>query len=81
MPFLPLFTNGFNACNISNAEAMANLFTPDGSYEDFAFQIEAKTQQGVAMWVSITGQSIPDAQLKIIDVVESESSIVVKSIF
>jgi SnoaL-like domain len=48
------------AWNAKDPDAMRALFTPDGIYEDLAFKISANGQKGVATWVQISIDHIPN---------------------
>ena len=69
------------AWNTGDAEGMAKLFTRDGIYEDFAFQIKSQTRAGVAQWVNLTAASIPDAHVRVVDAFRAGRRIAVKWIF
>ncbi|ELX13930.1 SnoaL-like domain-containing protein [Janthinobacterium sp. HH01] len=55
------------AWNAKNPEAMAALFTPDGIYADFAFKMSAECPAGVARWVQMSIDHIPDLCGDILD--------------
>ena len=69
------------AWNTGDAEGMAKLFTRQGIYEDFAFQIKSQTRAGVAQWVNLTAASIPDAHVRVVDAFRAGRRIAVKWIF
>ncbi len=69
------------AWNTGDAEGMAKLFTPDGIYEDFAFQVKSQTRAGVAQWVNLTAASIPDAHVRVVDAFRAGRRIAVKWVF
>lgn len=56
-----------DAWNNADAEGMAALFTETGVYQDFAFGARVEGQEGVAGWVELTVQNIPDARGEILD--------------
>lgn len=64
-----------------DAQGMAALFTPDGIYEDFAFQARFDGQDGVAMWVEITARAIPDARAEIIDAFRAGDRVAIRWTF
>ena len=55
------------AWNQADAEGMAALFTEDGVYQDFAFGAKIQGREGVAGWVELTVQNIPDTRGVILD--------------
>ena len=70
-----------NAWKNDDAQGMAALFTPDGIYEDFAFQARFQGSDGVAMWVDITAKAIPDARAEIIDAFETGGRVAIRWVF
>lgn len=66
-PVPPLIQQWANAWNNADAVAMAKLFTPQGIYQDFAFQAKSTGQDGVANWVSLTIKNIPDTHVTLLD--------------
>jgi hypothetical protein len=48
------------AWNTGDADRMASLFTPDGTYTDHAFGASFTGPDGAAQWVTITTSSIGD---------------------
>lgn len=70
-----------DAWNTADAKGMAALFTTDGIYEDFSFQIKSNGRDGVAQWVAITARSIPNVHLTIIDAFTMGDRMAVKYIF
>ena len=70
-----------DAWNSAEPERMAALFTHDAIYEDFAFQGSFRGKDGVAQWVSITHQGIPDAHVEIVDAFRSGNRVAVRFIF
>lgn len=69
------------AWNRADARGMAELFTADGSYENFAFQAESRGRDGIVQWVAITAQNIPDAHGRVIDAFRVGDRVAVKWIF
>jgi steroid delta-isomerase-like uncharacterized protein len=69
------------AWEASNGEAMAKLFTPDGVYDDFAFQARSKGRPTIVNWVKITGRSLPGAKADILDVFRSGDRIAFRWMF
>lgn len=70
-----------SAWNMGDAEGMARLFTADGVYEDFAFGARFQGQEGVAQWVTITSESIPDVRIDVIDAFRAGDRVAVKFVF
>lgn len=56
-----------DAWNSADASGMAALFTEGGVYQDYAFGAKVQGKDGVAGWVELTVQNIPDARGEIID--------------
>ncbi len=55
------------AWNQADAQGMAALFTENGVYQDFAFGARVEGKEGVAGWVELTVQNIPDARGVVLD--------------
>ncbi len=70
-----------DAWNTGDAEAMSELFTEDGVYQDFAFQAQVEGREGVAAWVELTVQNIPGTQVEIIEAFRAGDRITVKWVF
>lgn len=66
-PVPPVIARWLDAWNRGDAQAMAALFTEDGVYQDFAFGARVEGQEGVAGWVELTVQNIPDARGRVLD--------------
>ena len=77
----PVVQAWLDAWNTGDAEAMSELFTEDGVYQDFAFQAQVEGKEGVAAWVELTVQNIPDTQVEIIEAFETGDRIAVKWVF
>lgn len=56
-----------DAWNTADAAGMAELFTENGVYQDFAFGARIEGKAGVAAWVELTLQNIPDTRGVILD--------------
>ncbi len=56
-----------DAWNSADTSGMAALFTQNGIYQDYAFGAKVQGKEGVAGWVELTVQNIPDARGEIID--------------
>ena len=56
-----------DAWNQADARGMAALFTENGVYQDFAFGARVQGREGVAGWVELTVQNIPDARGVVLD--------------
>jgi steroid delta-isomerase-like uncharacterized protein len=69
------------AWEASDGEAMAKLFTPDGVYDDYAFQVRSRGSATIVEWVKSTGRSLPGAKSDILDVVQSRDRIVYRWMF
>lgn len=69
------------AWNDKDPAAMSALFTPDGRYEDLAFKISAEGQQGVATWVQISTNHIPDLRGEILDAFQTDDRVSVQWTF
>ena len=70
-----------DAWNTGDAKAMSELFTDTGVYQDFAFQAQGEGREGVAAWVELTLQSIPDTQVEIIEAFRADDRVTVKWVF
>lgn len=70
-----------NAWNAKDPDAMCALFTPDGGYEDLAFKISAKGPKGVATWIKISIDHIPDLRGEILDAFQAGDQISVRWTF
>ena len=77
----PVVQAWMDAWNTGDAEAMSALFTEDGVYQDFAFQAQVEGQEGVAFWVELTVQNIPDTRGEIIEAFRDGDRIAVKWTF
>lgn len=66
-PVPAIVQNWADAWNHADAAGMANLFTSDGVYQDFAFQAKNTGQDGVAGWVTLTLKSIPNSHATLLD--------------
>ena len=60
---------------------MAELFTDDGVYQDYAFQAQSEGKEGVAAWVNLTAQSISDVHVEIVDAFQTGDRVAVKWVF
>jgi steroid delta-isomerase-like uncharacterized protein len=69
------------AWNAKDPAAMRALFTPDGRYEDLAFKISAKGPRGVATWVQISIDHIPDLHGEILDAFQAGDQVSVRWTF
>lgn len=66
-PVPPIVQRWMDAWNSADAGGMAALFTKEGVYQDYAFGAKVQGKDGVAGWVELTVQNIPDARGEIID--------------
>lgn len=66
-PVPPVVARWMNAWNSGDTQALAALFTTNGVYQDFAFGARVEGREGVALWVELTVQNIPDARGTILD--------------
>ncbi len=80
-PVPPVVEAWMNAWNTGDAKAMRALFAEDGVLQDFAFQAQAEGREGVAAWVDLTLQSIPDTRVEIIEAFGSDERIAVTWVF
>ena len=80
-PVPPIAQRWMDAWNAKDPAAMQALFTPDGIYEDLAFKISANGQNGVAAWVQISIDHIPDLHGEILDAFQSGDRVAVRWIF
>jgi steroid delta-isomerase-like uncharacterized protein len=69
------------AWNTKDPHAMRALFTADGTYEDMAFKISAQGQQGVATWVQISIDHIPNLHGEILDAFQAGDRVAVRWTF
>jgi steroid delta-isomerase-like uncharacterized protein len=69
------------AWNAKDPDAMRAVFTPDGRYEDLAFKISAKGPRGVATWVQISIDHIPDLRGEILDAFQAGEQVSVRWTF
>jgi steroid delta-isomerase-like uncharacterized protein len=69
------------AWNAKDSVAMCALFTSDGRYEDLAFKISAKGAKGVATWVQISIDHIPDLRGEILDAFQAGDQVSVRWTF
>lgn len=70
-----------DAWNKADAKGMAGLFTDDGVYQDFAFEARFQGKVGVAGWVTLTVDAIPDARAVILDAFQAGDRVAVQWIF
>ena len=77
----PLVARWAAAWNDADAEAMTDLFAPGAIYEDLAFQVVVAGPEGVAQWVSITSEAIPDAHVRVEEVFRTSDRIAVRWTF
>lgn len=70
-----------NAWNAQDPDAMSALFIPEGKYEDLAFKVSARGQKGVATWVKISSDHIPDLRGEVLDAFQSGDRVGVRWIF
>jgi steroid delta-isomerase-like uncharacterized protein len=77
----PIAAQWMNAWNSKDPRAMADLFTEDGSYEDLAFQAKFQGKEGVAAWVQLTADIMPDLNVEITDAFQSGDKIAVRWTF
>lgn len=80
-PVPPLVQSWMDAWNSGDAQAMADLFTENGVYQDFAFGARAQGQAGVSSWVGLTVQNIPDAHGVILDAFQTGDRAAVQWVF
>ncbi len=66
-PVPPIVERWMDAWNQADAGGMAALFTEAGIYQDYAFGAKVQGKDGVAGWVALTVQNIPDARGEILD--------------
>ena len=69
------------AWNAKDPDAMRALFTPDGRYEDLAFKISAEGARGVATWVQISIDHIPDLRGEILGAFQAGDQVSVRWTF
>jgi len=69
------------AWNSKSAQAMADLFTEDGVYEDLAFQFTSAGLKAVAGWISVGANHLPDLKIEITDAFEADDRIAVRWTF
>ena len=62
-----------NAWNTGSAEALAALFTKDGTYTDHAFQASFRGREAIGQWVVITLDSIASARVTIHDAFRTQN--------
>lgn len=77
-PVPPVVEAWAAAWNAADAEGMAALFTEDGTYEDLAFQVRFQGREGVAAWVGLTAEAIPDARIAIVDAFQAGDRVAVR---
>ena len=70
-----------DAWNAQNPDAMSALFAPEGKYEDLAFKISARGRKGVATWVKISSDHIPNLRGEVIDAFQSGDRVGVRWTF
>ncbi|MEZ7005494.1 ester cyclase [Streptomyces sp. AD55] len=66
------------AWNNADPRAMASLFTENGVYQDNAFQVAMTGPEGVATWVNITGKSIANTHVRVMDAFQQGNRIAVR---
>lgn|GEM_PF-2109329 len=69
------------AWNNRDANSMASLFAPTGIYEDLAFKVRALGPRGVARWVELSAEHIPDLQVSIHETVHDDQTAAVSWTF
>ena len=67
-----------DAWNAPDPQAMGALFTPDGTYEDLAFQVTSTGRQAVAEWVRVTRGHMPDLHVDVADAFQVGDRIAVR---
>ena len=77
----PLVTRWASAWNATDATAVADLFAQDATYEDLAFQVAFTGHEGIAQWIAITSQAIPDAHVDVEEAFRSGDRIAVRWTF
>jgi steroid delta-isomerase-like uncharacterized protein len=70
-----------DAWNARDPQAMCELFTADGIYEDTAFKICAQGRQSVATWIKISIDHIPDLRGEIDDAFQANDRVAVRWMF
>ena len=70
-----------DAWTAKDLTAMSALFAPDGKYEDLAFKISARGRRGVANWVKISCDHIPDLGGEVLDAFQFGNRVCVRWIF
>jgi len=70
-----------DAWNARDPQAMSALFTPEGKYEDLAFKILARGRKGIATWVKISSDHIPNLSGDVIDSFQSGDRVSVRWTF
>lgn len=66
------------AWNNADPRAMASLFAKNGVYQDNAFQVAMTGPQGAATWVDITGKSIANAHVRLVDAFQRGDRIAIR---
>ena len=77
----PLVARWASAWNAADPAAVADLFTPDATYEDLAFQVAFAGHEGIAQWLAITSQAIPDAHVDVEEAFRAGDRIAVRWTF
>lgn len=80
-PIPPIVEKWAKAWETDDAQGMADLFTEDGVYEDFAFQARFQGRDGVATWVKLTAENIPEVRAEILDAFQAGDRVAVRWVF
>ncbi len=80
-PVPPIVQQWATAWNTADAKGMAELFTDDGVYQDFAFEARVEGKAGVAGWVTLTANAIPNARAVILDAFQTNDRVAVQWVF
>ena len=80
-PLDPLVAGWAAMWNAGDEAALADLYAPGAVYEDLAFQVAFTGHEGIAQWLAITAQAIPDASVTVEDAFRSGDRIAIRWIF
>src|SRR5258708_2758711 len=69
------------ASNTSDPQAMANLFTPDGTYTDLALNFVSTGHTAIAAWEQNTDLLIADVHITITEAFRSNNHIAAETVY